>query len=131
MTHEEETTDPADWFDPDATTFGDRLTGAREAAGLDAQALAQSLGVKPKTIEAWEEDRSEPRAHHIVRLAGLTNVTLVWLMTGQGDGPSAEGVSLSLGEELVEVEALRRDSMRMTERLRRLEARLRMQAVDA
>lgn len=41
-----------DWFDPDATTFGDRLAGAREAAGMTQKEMAQRLGVKLKTLGA-------------------------------------------------------------------------------
>ncbi|CUH40060.1 transcriptional repressor DicA [Jannaschia seosinensis] len=115
----------ADWFDPATTTFGDRLTGAREAAGLDVEELARRMGVKPRTIRAWEEDRAEPRANRVSMLAGMTNVSLVWLMTGTGQGPALAQSQDSLGDLVQEVEKLRRDSARMTERLHRLEVRLR------
>ena len=113
-----------EWFDPSSTTFGDRLTGAREAAGLGVEDLARRLGVKPKTIKGWEEDRSEPRANRVSMLAGLTNVSLVWLMTGMGEGPQVD-VESGDGDLLGEVERLRRDAVRMADRLGLLEARLR------
>jgi HTH-type transcriptional regulator, cell division transcriptional repressor len=50
------------WFSADATTFGDRLAGAREAAGLSQAALAKRIGLKTATMEAWENDVKEPRA---------------------------------------------------------------------
>lgn len=114
----------SDWYDPGTTTFGDRLTGAREAAGLDVDDLAHRLGVKTKTIRAWEEDRSEPRANRVSMLAGLTNVSLVWLMTGVGSGPSDDAFGPN-GDLLKEVELLRRDTARMADRLGLLEHRLR------
>ncbi|CTQ51171.1 helix-turn-helix domain-containing protein [Jannaschia donghaensis] len=121
--------DDTEWFDPAATTFGDRLTGAREIAGLDVEELARRLGVKPKTIRAWEDDRSEPRANRISILAGLTNVSLMWLMTGTGDGPTLTSAEPE-GDLLAEVERLRRDAARMADRLRMLEGRLRAQLED-
>ena len=119
-----------DWFDPAATTFGDRLTGAREAAGLGVEDLARRLGVKPKTIRAWEEDRSEPRANRVSMLAGVTNVSLVWLMTGTGRGPGADRAGAGQDELAREVGRLREDCTRMADRLRRLELRLRSEPPD-
>ncbi len=119
-----------DWFDPETTTFGDRLAGAREAAGFDVEALAKRLGVKVKTIRAWEDDRAEPRANRVSMLAGLTNVSLVWLMTGAGEGPALSPRRAG-GDLLSEVERLRRESARVTDSLRRLEAQLRAHLDDA
>ena len=61
-----------DWFDPDATTFGDRLAGAREAAGMTQKEMAQRLGVKLKTLQGWEDDISEPRANKLSTVSGPT-----------------------------------------------------------
>ncbi|MFZ1338625.1 MAG: helix-turn-helix domain-containing protein, partial [Paracoccaceae bacterium] len=44
------------WYAADVATFGDRLAGAREAAGLAQEDLAQRLGVRLTTVQAWEED---------------------------------------------------------------------------
>lgn len=112
------------WFDPDATTFGDRLTGAREGAGLSVEDLARRLGVKPKSVRAWEDDRSEPRANRISMLAGITNVSLVWLMSGSGPGPSVVGEPPD-PDLLRDVERLRRDAVLIVDRLRALEQKLR------
>jgi len=38
--------------------------------------------VKSKTLENWENDRSEPRADKLMKLAGLLQVPLIWLLTG-------------------------------------------------
>lgn len=41
-----------DWYSADTATFGDRLAGARDAAGLDQRGLADKLGVKLAVIQA-------------------------------------------------------------------------------
>ena len=42
-----------DWYGPDAATFGDRVAGARQVAGLTQEELAERLGVRLDTITAW------------------------------------------------------------------------------
>lgn len=80
---------PGGWYSDEAATFGDRLAAAREALGMDQKALAGRLGVKLSTIERWENDQSEPRANKLVILAGVLNVPMPWLLTGDGDGLDA------------------------------------------
>ena len=75
------------WFSEEAATFGDRLAGAREAAGHSQATLAKQLGVKTVTMQAWENDLKEPRANRLTILSGMLGVSLVWLMTGGGEGP--------------------------------------------
>ncbi|MEM9795388.1 MAG: helix-turn-helix transcriptional regulator [Pseudomonadota bacterium] len=115
------------WYDPDITTFGDRLAGARETAGLSQADLARRLGVKVKTLRAWEVDQSEPRANRVQMLSGLLNVSLVWLMTGEGEGPALPGEPAESGdgELLRELVRAQRESERLTDRLRVLESRVR------
>ena len=112
-----------DWFDPETTTFGDRVAGAREEAGMTQTALAHRLGVKVSTLRAWEEDRSEPRANRVSTLAGMLNVSLVWLMTGEGQGASAPAEDD--GHLLRELERARREAQALGERLASLETQLR------
>ncbi len=78
-----------DWYTEDVATFGDRLFAAREAAGMKRGTLAKRLGVKKSTISAWEEDLSEPRANRLSMLAGVLNVSIRWLLMGEGDGLDA------------------------------------------
>ena len=73
---EEET----DWFSQDASTFGDRLAAAREQTGLSVAELARRLGVRQTTLHKWEADQSEPRANRLSILAGLLNVSMMWLI---------------------------------------------------
>lgn len=117
---------PDDWYDPAATTFGDRLAGAREAAGLKQAELARRLGVKVKTLRSWEGDMAEPRANRVSMLAGLCNVSLMWLMTGEGEGPTPVAEATD-GDLLADLVRARRDAVRLSERLGVLEARMRAQ----
>ncbi|WP_308917335.1 helix-turn-helix transcriptional regulator [Jannaschia sp. LMIT008] len=111
-----------DWYDPEATTFGDRLTGAREAAGLTQAELADRLGVSSETVGAWESDRAEPRADRVSRLAGMLNVSLMWLLTGVGEGTVAGTDDASLLEAVIRAH---KDAALLSDRLRVLEDRLR------
>ncbi|WP_297772153.1 helix-turn-helix transcriptional regulator [uncultured Roseovarius sp.] len=116
------------WFDPDATTFGDRVAGARERSGMTQGDLAKRLGVKLKTLKAWEDDLSEPRANKLSMMAGLLNVSLLWLLSGEGEGPGApEAGELSpdVTEMLTEIRDIRTQLTRSTDRLARLEKTLR------
>ena len=125
----------SDWYSDDAATFGDRLTAAREAAGLDLDGLATRLGVKVTTLEAWEQDVKEPRANRLQMLAGMLGVSLTWLLTGQGDGlgaPSDEGAADADARALlVDLRDLRLSIAASADRLARLEKRLREKLKDA
>ncbi|MBK0398417.1 helix-turn-helix domain-containing protein [Limibaculum sp. M0105] len=116
-----------------AATFGDRLSLAREAQGMTPAQLARRLGVRRDTLEAWEADRSEPRANRLQMLAGLLNVSLIWLMTGEGPGgPNPNSVpadtSSEVGKLLAELRDIRLDQARVLERMARVEKRLKTQA---
>lgn len=118
----------SDWYSDDAATFGDRLTAAREAAGLDVTGLATRLGVKVATLEAWEQDMKEPRANRLQMLAGMLGVSLTWLLTGQGDGlpppsddPAAHADARAM---LADLRDVRLSIAANADRLARLEKRL-------
>ncbi len=64
------------------STLGARIESARVAQDLTPAQLASRLGVLTKTIGSWLSDRSEPRANKLVTLAGVLNVPVMWLMTG-------------------------------------------------
>ncbi len=121
--------DTSNWYSEDAATFGDRLAGARQVAGLDQAGLARRLGVKLKTLQKWENDLAEPRANRLSMMSGLLNVSLRWLLTGEGDGlsgpPDPEGRSANLPEIMTEIRMIRSEMVRSAERLGRLEKRLR------
>jgi len=79
---------------------------------------------------------SEPRANRLSMMAGVLNVSIMWLLTGEGDGatlpvdgeeaPRADALTAALAEMRAIRSAMRNNS----ERLARLEKRLReMKAV--
>lgn len=78
---------------PDNDTLGGRLSRARDATGLSAAQLARRLGVRSNTIQAWESDRSQPRANRLSMLAGVLGVSLSWLLYGVGAAPNDEDAS--------------------------------------
>lgn len=121
--------DPGDEdYSDAAATFGDRLARAREAMGIGQAQLAHRLGIKPQTLRNWEQDRSEPRANRLQMLAGTLNVSMVWLMSGQGeapaDAPTAAGANAAEAC-LADLRGLRAEQVRLVERMARLEKRLR------
>ena len=79
-------------------TMGGRISAAREAAGLTVAQAARRLGVKTATLSNWENDRSEPRANRLTMLAGLLNVSPMWLITGRGDGVSEPDMPLEVAQ---------------------------------
>ncbi|WGT49379.1 MULTISPECIES: helix-turn-helix domain-containing protein [Thioclava] len=117
-----------DWYGEASATFGDRLAGAREAAGLSQEDLATQLGVRLETLQAWEEDVLEPRANRLQMLSGMLNVTLMWLLTGSGeglDGPPEQGEDAKAERALVrEIREVRSGLEELDVRLARLEKRL-------
>lgn len=116
-----------DWYSDETATFGDRLAAARDACGLAQKDLARRLGVSVKTLENWENDVSEPRANRLTTLSGILNVSLPWLMTGEGQGvePEVEAAEPGAREILSEMRTLRVEMTRTANRLGVLEKRLR------
>ncbi|MEY3004328.1 MAG: hypothetical protein RLZZ491_1504 [Pseudomonadota bacterium] len=118
------------WYDADTATLGDRITGAREAAGLSQPELARRLGVRLATVRAWEDDQAEPRANKLQMLAGLLGVSIMWLLTGTGDGLDGPAQTTALPEDLLallaELRQMRLEQARMADRMGRLEKRMRL-----
>lgn len=121
--------DIRDWYSAEAATFGDRVAGAREQAGMTQKQLAKRLGVRLATLRAWEDDLSEPRANRLSMMAGLLNVSMMWLMTGEGDGLDApvdtDTEDHDMRKLLIELRDLRTDLIGRAEQVGRLEKRLR------
>ncbi|WP_424984580.1 helix-turn-helix domain-containing protein [Microbulbifer sp. S227A] len=122
-----------DWYGPDAATFGDRVAGAREAADMSQAELARRLGIKKSTLIGWEDDISEPRANRLSMLAGVLNVSIKWLLTGEGEGPAAPD-ELTVGDDfagvLAELREIRAVMRTNAERAARVEKRLRQLVQD-
>ena len=117
------------YFANESSTFGDRIIAARESVGLNQSDFARKLGVQLKTVKKWEEDLSEPRANKLQMIAGLLNVSITWLIMGQGaglKGPSDElEHSADMNEILIELRQTKSELSRLTEHLGALEKKLR------
>lgn len=117
------------YFGNETSTFGDRMAAAREAAGLGQADFARRLGVKLRTVTAWENDLSEPRANKLQMMAGMLNVSIRWLLTGEGDGLPDPGmqppIPAGVNDILMEMRTLRVDTGRLADRLGQIEKRLR------
>ena len=91
--------------------------------------LARYLGVKKATLIAWEDDVSEPRANKLSMMAGVLNVSITWLLTGEGEGISDRPESDEMADlagfaaELRELRAALRST---SERAAKLEKRMRL-----
>ena len=120
------------WYAEDAATFGDRLAAAREARGMKQKVLARRMGVALKTVEGWENDMREPRANKLQMMSGLLDVSMSWLLTGEGQGVGSdiEPETPELAELLAEMRALRTDMQRGAERIGILEKRLKQMVVQ-
>lgn len=101
-------------------TVGDRLTAAREAAGLSVAGLADELGVRPETLDGWEVDQAEPGAPLLGQIAARLGVDPEWLLTGTGAGPHGGPGNAALAE----LHELRRLLAEAARRLGRLEEAL-------
>ncbi|MCI5109408.1 MAG: helix-turn-helix domain-containing protein [Marivita sp.] len=116
------------WYAAEIATFGDRMTAAREAAGMTQESLAKRLGVKKSTLRNWENDVAEPRANRLSMLAGMLNVSMMWLINGEGegvDGPDSEPAPTELNDIILEIREMKSDLHAKAEQLARLEKRLR------
>lgn len=122
--------DTENWYGPDQATFGDRLAAARDQAGMTQEVLAKRLGVRNKTIRAWESDMSEPRANRLSILAGLLNVSIMWLINGEGEGVESPEDAVpqinGMADIFAEIRVLRADMLKKAEQMGRLEKRLRL-----
>ena len=129
MDEESSSDDQIGWYSDTAAIFGDRIAGACEGLSLSQSDLARKLGIKLKTLCDWENDLSEPRANKLQMMSGVLNVSLVWLLTGEGDGPTDpadDGGSDNPTAEIIgEISDLRREMARLVSRMGDLESRLR------
>ena len=121
------------WFAEDAATFGDRLAAAREAQDMSQEALARRLGVALETVEGWENDLREPRANRLQMLSGVLDVSLTWLLTGEGQGVDTENDIMvsDLAELLQEMRILQSEMQQSATRLGVLEKRLKKAVTEA
>ena len=116
-----------DYYSEEAATFGDRVAAAREMLGFNQHEFAERLGVLQETLADWEDDRAEPRANRLQMLAAMLNVSMGWLLNGEGDGLDTDeaGLDMQTRDVLIELRQIRAESTHLTARIGRLEKRLR------
>ena len=68
---------------PARSSTGKRIKHAREEMSLSTAQLASRIGIHRKTLECWENGGSEPRGYKLMKLAGVCQVPMIWLLTGQ------------------------------------------------
>ena len=126
--------DDLDWYGPETATFGDRLSAAIEKSGMTQKLVAKRLGIKVATLKSWEQDISEPRANRLSMLAGLLNVSIMWLLHGEGDGvehsDNETQVTPEINDLLFEVRALQTGLLSSADKLAKLEKQLRSKLKD-
>lgn len=69
-------------------TIGGRISLARDALNVSVEEISAIVGVTPETWQDWENDRAAPRANRLDKIAGVLQVSLAWLLSGRGIGPS-------------------------------------------
>ena len=105
------------------TTLGGRISMARETSGLSVGQVVKRLGVKATTYEAWEADRSEPRANKLVALAGILNISPPYLISGLGKQPSKLGLpERQIRQLTVQIEQLEQNLKTATVSLRKIKS---------
>ena len=117
-----------DYFDDTVATFGDRIEAARRAEGLSVSMLANRLGVSKKAVNNWENDEVSPRANRVQMIAGVLNVSLVWLISGQSNGSDNVEQTYdrpeAVNEVLSEIKTLKQTLEHTLARIGELETRL-------
>jgi transcriptional regulator with XRE-family HTH domain len=92
-----------------ATTLGDRLRQAREAAGLKKAELALKTGLSKSQIGRIENGKSSSPVRTVKDLARTLGVTVEWLLTGKGEmrpdyGPAAGAIAEDHAPYIVEAD---------------------------
>jgi len=98
---------------PLESTPGSRIKLTRCRLGLSLQQLADRVGVTRTSLENWENDRSEPRGVKVMKLAGVLQVSMIWLLTGESPPSSDHQPAVSetaiIMQKLDRAVALQRD----------------------
>lgn len=68
---------------------GDRLRTAMEAAGVSNMDLVEALGVSPATVTLWRKG-GEIRCTYLASICPRLDITIDWLLTGDGEADPTE-----------------------------------------
>lgn len=108
-------------YGPTEATLGDRLMAAREAAGYSVEQLAERLELGSATVEEWEADQSAPSDEGLGRIVRLLDVSVGWLLNGEGAGLTTGADTSTATAEIQELRRILQDAL---QRLARLEGTL-------
>ena len=87
-------------------TMANRIRKCREWVGLDAYALSRLIGKAPSYIGLLESGRRHhPRADTLELIASVLGVSIDWLVSGRGRGPSSASVRAAVERAKAQPEA--------------------------
>jgi transcriptional regulator with XRE-family HTH domain len=98
---------------PVQSSTGSRIKLTRTRLGLSLQQVADRVGVTRESLANWENDRSEPRGVKVMKLAGVLQVPMIWLLTGEippsSEREPAASETARIAQKLDRAVALQRD----------------------
>ena len=105
-------------------TLGGRISLARESAMQSIEEAASQLGVATQIWMDWECDRASPESYHMPLMTGVLRISLPWLVTGQGLGPTPFVSASDVGEIRRELRTATSDAICAQNRVQALLRRL-------
>lgn len=79
------------------TTFGARLQFCRKRAGMSQAELGKLFGVTQGAVVGWERQGTQVRFEILMPLARLFNVSVEWLLEGDGPLPDVQPLAVTKG----------------------------------
>jgi len=80
-------------------TFGEKLQGLRQKAGMSQDALAEKLNVSRQAVSRWERDETMPETEKVIALANLFGVTTDYLLRPQPEKAETASEAQKSGDE--------------------------------
>lgn len=77
--------------DADKKTTGEIIAEARKKKGYTQERLAELLEVTRQAVSRWESNTAYPETEKLVRLAGLLDLDLNYMLTGERTGDVPDG----------------------------------------
>ena len=104
------------------STLGERISKARQEAGLTLNLASHLAGVKASTLRDWERDRSEPRVNKLVALAGIFGVSPTHLLAEEGNSSNPVVVTRGRRDKIIallkaEIADIEEQQINLTQRL--------------
>lgn len=73
------------------TEISERISAAVARSGRKAKDIAAALGISEVTMSKYVNGISTPKNDYLITLAQELNVSVSWLLTGQGEVESVKG----------------------------------------